>query len=146
MRSFIDKILTLFFVVAIVGSIGALSYVIANPRVEEKFTEFYLLGLEGKAIDYPENLKAGEEGRVLVGIVNREQEPASYRLEVVMGSAVSKQIGPIELAYEEKWEQIVGFTPATAGEKQKVEFLLYKEEQKEPYLKLHLWINVAEAK
>jgi uncharacterized membrane protein len=31
------------------------------------------------------------------------------------------------------------------GEKQRVEFMLYKDDGAEPYLKLHLWIDVTEA-
>jgi len=34
-----------------------------RPNVGEKFTEFYILGLEDKAIDYPTELMGGEERR-----------------------------------------------------------------------------------
>ncbi len=40
----------------------------------ERFTEFYILGLEGKADNYPDELTVGEEGRVILGIVNHEHE------------------------------------------------------------------------
>ena len=48
----------------------------------------------------------------------------------------------ITLAHEEEWEQEVSFTPTRAGPDQKVEFLLYKEGVNEPYLRLHLWLDV----
>ena len=45
---------------------------------------------------------------------------------------------------EEKWEQEVSFIPQVAGYDQKVEFLLYRNEEIEPYLTLHLFIDVKE--
>ena len=51
-------------------------------------------------------------------------------------------LGPIELYDEEKWESDIGFTPQHAGDNQKVEFSLIKNGESEPYLTLHLWINV----
>ena len=77
-----DKVLSVVLIVVIVGAIGTLGYVLATPNVGEKFTEFYILGLEGRAGHYPEELKVGEEGRVILGIVNHEQERASYKVEV----------------------------------------------------------------
>ena len=145
MRKLIDKGLTVFFILMLLGTIGALSYVIANPRLEEKFTEFYLLDLEGETSDYPQDLKVGEEGRVLVGIINREQTTTSYRLEVDIDGVLTNQVDSIMLEPDEKWEQVVGFTPTRAGDKQKVEFLLYKDGQSEPYLKLHLWLDVTKS-
>jgi uncharacterized membrane protein len=46
------------------------------------------------------------------------------------------------LADKEKWEKQVSFTPTSVGENQKVEFLLYKGGQVEPYLSLRLLIDV----
>jgi len=140
----VDRILSIILIVAILGAIGTLGYVIATPKIGEKFTEFYVLGLEGKAIDYPRELKVGEEGRVIVGIINREHETVNYWVEVRIDGVSENQVGPLELKYDEEWEKIVSFTPDRAGDSQEVEFLLYKDKESEPYLKLHLWVNVKE--
>ena len=126
------------------GALGALGYVIATPKVGEKFTEFYILGLEDKAIHYPRELKVGGEGRVIVGIINREHKPVNYWVEVKIDGVRNNQVGPLELGYDERWKEIVSFSPDRAGDSQKVEFLLYKNGKNEPYLKLHLWVNVTE--
>jgi uncharacterized membrane protein len=140
-----DKVLTITLVVVILGGLGALGYVIATPKVAETFTEFYILGQEGKAADYPGELKVGEEARVIVGIVNHEGKEVSYRVEVFMGSEKSTEVGPVMLVDEQKWEGEVGFVLETPGEDQKVEFWLYKEGEVEPYLEpLHLWVDVSE--
>ncbi len=80
-----------------------------------------------------------------MGIVNHEQREVSYRVEVVINNKKSYDIGPVVLVNEEKWEAKVGFVPEVAGENQKVEFVLYKDGEFEPYLELlHLWIDVSE--
>lgn len=143
-QSFVDKVLSLFLVVALLGAVGTLGYVIATPKVREKFTEFYILGREGKAIDYPKTMKVGEPGKVLVGIINREQGAVSYWVEVRIDGAKHNEIGPVVLDHENSWEREIDFVPAQAGDNQKVEFLLYKQGQSKAYRVLHLWVNVRE--
>ena len=119
---------------------------IAVPGVGERFTEFYILGMEGKAADYPRELKVGEEAEVIVGIVNHECEPVSYRVEGRIGGVGNNEVGPVVLEHEQKWEGVVSLTPHKAnkaGEEQKVEFILYKGGEARPYLMLHLWIDVS---
>ena len=140
----LDKGLSIGLVVAIVAALGCLGYVIANPRQGEKFTEFYILGPDGKAENYPQQVMVGEEAKVILGIVNHEHQLLSYRVEIKINGVKNKEIGTGILAHEEKWEQVVGFTPEEVGVKQKVEFWLYKDDALQPYLEqpLHLYINV----
>jgi len=119
-----------------------LGYVIAKPKVGERFTEFYILGKEGKAIDYPEELVVGEEGKVIVGIINQEHETVSYRVEVRINGMKNSEVGPIVLEHEEERELEVSFVPQVSGNNQKVEFLLYKQGQTEACQSLHLWVEV----
>ncbi len=133
---------SIILVLAIVGALGMLGYAIASPRAGEKFTEFYILGLDGKAIDYPEELIVGEEGKVKVGIINREQETATYWVEVAIEGAESNEVGIVTLEDGEKWEGVVGFSPDRVGDNQKVEFLLYKQWWNGVYQRLHLWVDV----
>lgn len=139
-----DKALSIILVITIVGALGMLGYVLATPRAGERFTEFYLLGLSGEAIDYPEELAVGEEGKVLVAIVNWERETMAYRVEVMIDRAKNNEIGPVTLEHNGKWEGLVGFTLNRTGDNQKVEFLLYKQGQNKAYTRLHLWVDVIE--
>ena len=141
----LDRILSAILITVILGVTATLGYAIATPKASEKFTEFYILGLEGKSIDYPTKLKVGEEGKVIVGIINREHERVSYQVEVKINGKRNNQVEPPELGHNEEWEEIVSFTPDKAADNQKVEFLLYKNGESQPYLKpLHLWIGVNE--
>lgn len=135
-------VLSIILALAILGALGMLGYTIANPGAGEKFTEFYILGLDGKAIDYPDGLVVGEEGKVMVGIINREQAQATYRVEVTIEGVKSNEVGMVTLGDDGKWEGVVGFVPGRVGDNQKVEFLLYKQGWDEVYQRLHLWVDV----
>jgi uncharacterized membrane protein len=112
------------------------------PEKGDSFTEFYLLGLNGKADSYPKALNIGDTGVVKVGIVNREHVDISYNLLVKIEGEVIQKIEPIKLANGQKWEQQVSFAPLNSGDNQKVEFLLYKNGLVNPYLSLNLWVDV----
>jgi len=140
-----DKVLAIILVLAILGALGVIGHVIATPKAEDKFTDFYILGLEEQAADYPRELRVGEEGRVIVGIANHEYETVSYRIEVRVNGTRNNEVGPIMLEHNGKWEEIVSFSLSEPREDQKVEFFLYKNGEVEPYLKpLHLWVDVAQ--
>lgn len=138
----LDKGLTIALIVAILASLGVLGYAISVREVGERFTQFYILGPEGKLEGYPKKLTVGEEAEVIVGIANHEQENVSYRIRVTVDGVTGKETGSLPLAHEEQWQGDISFTPTRAGEDQKVEFLLYKHGDDEPYRKLHLWIDV----
>lgn len=144
-RSFIDKLLSIILIVAILGTIGTLGYAISKPKVGERFTEFYVVDLNEKAVDYPRELRVGETGRVILGIINREHEVVSYSVEVRISGIKNNEIGNIVLEHDAKWEAAIDFTPDRLGNSQKVEFLLYQHnnEVREVYSELHFWINVA---
>ncbi len=136
------RLLSVILALVILGALGTLVYAIINPGTGEKFTEFYILGLEGKAGDYPEGLLVGEEGKVLVGVINREQETAAYWVEVAIDGVTNTQSGTVTLEDGQKWEGIVGFTADKAEDNQKVEFLLYRQGRDGVYQGLHLWVDV----
>jgi uncharacterized membrane protein len=124
--------------------IGALGYSIAAPKAGEKLTEFYILGAEGKAEDYPRELAVGEEATVILGIVNHEDQEISYQIEIMIDGTEIEELGPLVLADDEKWEEQMSFVPQEASDNQRVEFLLYKSGEDEPYAALHLFIDVKE--
>ena len=138
-----DRTLSIILAVSILVAIGTIAYVIITPKIGEKYTEFYILGLDGEAKGYPTELTLGEEGRLLLGIINREHEDnLTYRVEILVKDREDDEIGPLSLDHDERWEQEVSFVPWEAGDDQKVEFLLYKEGDDESYSSIHIWVDV----
>ena len=138
-----ERILSLVLALTIIGAVGILAYVIVTPKTFEKFTEFYLLDAAGQMADYPQKLSPGTAGNVVVRIVNYEQQDVTYRIEIRLSGAILKEIGPVKLQNKQKWEQKMDFVPASAGDDQEVEFILFKEGDNVPYRSLHLWVNVS---
>ena len=137
-----SKALSVTLMLVILSTITAIVYMEVTPHNGERFTEFYMLGPEGKAGSYPKDARVGKAADVILGIVNRENAEAAYGLLVKSGDVIINKIEPIILANGQKWEQQVSFTLSKVGDNQTVDFLLYKDEAVDPYLSLNLRIDV----
>jgi uncharacterized membrane protein len=115
---------------------------VAAPRVGDRFTQFYVLGPGGKIEDYPTNLTLGENGTVILGVVNHEYEEVNYSVVMRLDNETIGTIENIRLMHEGTWGENYTFTPEKTGDKMKLEFLLFKEDIEDPYRSLHLRISV----
>jgi len=138
----VDKSLSMGLVISVVVSGALLSSFVAAPRVGERFTQFYVLGPSGKIEGYPTNLTLGENGTVILGVVNHEYEEMNYSIVVRLDNDTIGTIDNVGLIHEDKWERNLTFTPEEAGDKMKLEFLLFREGVDDPYRSLQLWISV----
>ena len=139
-----DKIITVVLVVLVIGAVSVLVDVVRQPRSVEKFTEFYILNDAGKVGDYPSTIIAGQDARVILGVINHENEAIAYKIQITLDGKDILQIDPFTLNAEEKKEQEVTITPVQTGEKQELEFLLYKGDGADVYESVHLWIDVVQ--
>jgi uncharacterized membrane protein len=166
-----NKTLSLVLIICIAGAFGVLGYTIAFPKNGEKFTEFYILGLNGKAQDYPTTIYLKNDqvksvqygntvldtvnnwGRITIGVVNHEGEATAYYISsIIDGEEIPlryqdislSKMGPINLNNDEKWEGEIGIVPQKSGENQKVEIQLYNGNNSTPIESVHIWINVKE--
>lgn len=98
---------------------------------------------EVRAKEYPSQLSVGEETSLILGIINREQASFSYRVEIRIDGVIADTVGLISPEANEKREQEITFAPDKPGDKQKVEFLLYKQGQTEAIESLYLLVNAA---
>ena len=137
----LDKILTIILLIAIITAVAMTVYVIVTPKIGEKFTEFYILGPGGNATDYPTSLSVDDKGEVIVGVVNHEYENVSYLFKAEIEN---RTIGEksFQLAHNETLEFPFVFTMNENSGRKKLEFLLFRVNQSEPYRELHLWIDV----
>ena len=137
-----ERILSIILIISIILAIATTAYIIIKPKEGEKFTEFYILGPEGKASNYPTNLTTGQNGSVIIGVVNHEYATKEYHLMVrVNGNTLKNET--ITLTNGQKMEIPFNFTAGTNGQK-KMEFLLYKlPDEENVYRSLHLWLNIA---
>jgi uncharacterized membrane protein len=163
--------LSILIGIALFGTIGVFGYTSVTPKEGEVFTEFYILGYDHKAEEYPTEFLMNNNlitrviygvdtndgdtplGRVSIGIVNHGRQRSTYSVKIqIDGEPVNLSYNQLYLAQteyaelepDEKWEQEVGFLPSHKGANQKVEFLLFKNNSTLPEKSLQIWINVRE--
>lgn len=78
----LDQALTIILAISIIIAVAFLIYVIITPKTGEKFTEFYLLGPDSDADNYPRNLTLGENATVIIGVANHEYKTVNYAIEI----------------------------------------------------------------
>jgi uncharacterized membrane protein len=139
-----NRIVIIILSVAILVTAGFIVYFRMTPQSVNKFTEFYMLNSEGQARDYHEAVTAGNPVDIILGVVNHEYEPATYNIHIQIDGVKIDEVNVGELAYQQKWEEKVSFTPKEIGDGKTVEFVLYKNGSTEPYLNepLRLYIDV----
>ena len=141
--SWVDRTLSVLLVLSFLAAIGGIIYMIAVPKTGEKFTEFYILGPDGKTGGYPTDLDVEQQGQAIVGVVNHEQGTIDYTAQVKVGDAVQATIGPIALNNGQKWEHHVAFVVDVPQQNNlEIQFLLFRAGDSSPYRSLHLWVNV----
>ena len=101
-------------------------------------TSFYIMDIKEA---YPTELYLGVPAEVRVGIKNNEHKQVNYILQMKLDgrplTSRSKWLEP-----GSTWEQNISFTSDRVGERQKLEFLLFKDYVREkPYRYSHLWVS-----
>lgn len=132
----ITVVVAIFAIVALIGLIFASSI----KSDQENFSEFYILDQNGKTLDYPKNVTAGDTGKVIVGITNHEAGANTYRYAIVLDNNTIYRSDNITLKKGENREELVNIPFLNKGKGQKLEFILNDAIGKS--YELHLWVNV----
>ncbi len=147
-HSHLDRVLTVILILSVIASIATLAYVATMPRQGEKFTEFYILGPDGTADNFPSEMYVGEQAQVMAGIVNHEYRDVPYDLVVRLndsGNISQLHAERLLLRDNQTREKMLNITPDRPGRSMKLEFLLYADGDLDAvYRELRLWINVTE--
>jgi uncharacterized membrane protein len=79
-----DRILGVVLALAILVTVATAIYIIAVPREGEPFTEFFMLGNNRTAMDYPDTILPGKMYPMFVGVGNHEYRTTRYTIETWM--------------------------------------------------------------
>jgi len=164
----LDRALSFILIAAIIAAVGTTVYVIVVPKEGEKFTEFYILGREGKAADYPTELVLFQPESVIIGIGNHEYRNVTYFVEILFldswfdpetntSSILSMErmeSFSVTLPHNTTYQQRHQFIPDNRGGNQ-LKFLLFRDTLppdtlwgqdriNASYRDLHLWVRVKE--
>ena len=135
-----SKILLVLVILAVLALAGLVTYSVGKPSLSPRPSEFYILNAEGKAENYPREVKTGDPVTITVTVVNNEVVPNSYRVNITNAGETIGEMTTGELSPDEKWQRQASFSLQHAGQNQKVDFQLYKEGVTEPCFKEPLYI------
>jgi uncharacterized membrane protein len=138
----LKKALSSLLVLIILLVVGSIVWLAVMPNKGDGFTEFYMLGIDGKAQAYPQSIALGDNASLILGIINRENKDTSYHILVKIDDVTITKINTGMVADGQKWEQQVYIMPVKTGANENVAFLLYKDENLESYQSLNLRVNV----
>jgi uncharacterized membrane protein len=148
----LEKMLSLFLIISVILAIGTAAYLLIKPEENNKFTpeennkftDFKITGSitgqDVKASNYTLNLTSGQKVGLNIGLVNHENSTVNYQLLVKENNTIFKQDN-ITLQNNEKLTIPFNFTAGLPGQR-KMEFLLYKLPEKNPYQTQSLWLNI----
>jgi uncharacterized membrane protein len=134
----LDRMLSLLVAMAFVIALVVLIYSVWLPKTGERFTEIYVLGEQGQASDYVLDLEEGGTGSVTLGIINQEGRETDYTVVIKMPGETEREIARVVLQDEETWEQNVEFSIGTSSEYNRIEFLVFRGDEAEPYRSVHV--------
>ena len=77
----VDRFLMVVITLAIITAVIVTVSMIALPKEGERFTEFFILGENKLAADYPNLITAGENYPMFIGIKNHEYRNIDYTIE-----------------------------------------------------------------
>jgi uncharacterized membrane protein len=166
----VDRFLSVVLILVMITVIITTVYVIIAPKEEgERFTEFYLLGEKLMANDYPDNIIAGQNYPMYIGVGNQENRDMAYTIETwlvqtefdnvtntshIMAMEPNDRLS-ITLAHNATMIIPYNLSLKKTGY-DRVEFLLFNEivpglevtgsdRINASYRDLHLWVTIGEA-
>jgi uncharacterized membrane protein len=167
--SMADRVITVVITLAILASILITVYVIAVPKEGERFTDFFILGENKMASDYPDLIIAGQNYPLFIGVGNHEYRDMTYTIETwavlmefdsLTNSTTIMAMEPLDqlsltLAHNETTIIPYNLSLYKTGYN-RVEFLLFNENVPGPevtgsdrinasYQDLHLWVTIRDA-
>jgi uncharacterized membrane protein len=164
----LDRILSIVLIISIIAAIGTTIFVIVVPKEGEKFTEFYILGEEGMAADYPTKFYANTDQNITIGVGNHEYRDINYFVELFAVNQTFNEktntskintmelLGRKEMTVADNTTEEFDYTfKVKDPDVNKIQFLLFADSYPNSsvtkferingsYRDLHLWVDVRE--
>jgi uncharacterized membrane protein len=125
---------------AMVTAASSLLVVVAVPPADA--TEFYVLGPQGLAQDFPRIVRVGDAVVLELGIKNAHESPTQYEVEVSADGEHMTLSSPLALAPGEARRLPISFQFSRPGENREVVLSLLRNGERTSYRFLRLWMDV----
>jgi uncharacterized membrane protein len=161
-----ERILSVILLIAIIVAVLTTVVIIVVPKDGERFSEFFILGEDQKAANFPTSFSSTTNNSLFIGIANHEYRTVNYTVETyfmnmtidnstqspTLNAMVPVDRLTIRVADNQTIVNPYSFTTGTT-EYNRVEFLLFNESVpddqitgleriNQSYRELHLWVTV----
>ncbi len=137
-----DRLSYLVVIPILLLTAGVALWVLAAPVSEIPATEFFILGKDGLAQDYPREIDLGQTQAITIGITNNENQLRNFRVEVRSDDQLIGVAGPFTVQPGQTINAPVEFIPLQAGENIRIDILLFQGTDLDIYRSLQLWLKV----
>lgn len=151
----IDRVLNVILILAVLFAVVSVTYALTVPRKGDHFTEFYLLGPDGKLPSGNVSRKpTANQSDVIVGLRNHEYERMEYTIVVAWtqnrtasSNHVLRTFSTPPLAHNQSWQTSYSLPRLQTQSRTKVNFLLYRGDRpatvttETAYRRTHVWIT-----
>jgi uncharacterized membrane protein len=132
-------------IVGLVLATGIFVDLLGGRQSQTYTTAFYLLGEDGRAGNYPGEVRLGHPFSATLGIINHEQEAATYRIEMQIGDQGPETLAQVSLQPSETWERTFDvIIKQSDNTTVLVRFNLYTEFGSSPYRSLHQRVQIVD--
>lgn len=140
----LNNTLSIITILIILVIILMSAYFLLIPVPGESYTEFYILGTDGKIGNYPVDFSLGDNKSILVNVANHERRTVNYDLVISLNDSTRPiYTDQFTLADNQTWNKSVVLKPDLSGTNLKLMFLLYADRNMNaPYRECHLYVNV----
>lgn len=136
-----EKMVTAMLILSLVTSAWTFYRSLLVPKLDPAMTEFYITDSSGLVEEYPLAARAGETLSLYYGAANRENDAATYQVEVYIGNKPAGETRPFELNPGDSQQESMEIRfPEDVRGLSRIDFILRKSNT--PYRFLHLWIEI----
>ncbi|MFN8377228.1 MAG: DUF1616 domain-containing protein [Anaerolineae bacterium] len=121
---------------------AALVATYAVPGPAHRYSEFYVLGPDGNAEDYPRTLQTGIATTLLLTVSNHEGNSHRYMITAHIGGSTVGESESLSLDDGASATISLNITPTVAGDNQPIDVILRREGDAGPYRTLRLWADI----
>lgn len=125
----------------LVGAVACSLLTVSTRPALPPLTEFFMLGSEGLAENYPRSVAAGEPVSVALGVTNREGRPVEYRVMARQRDVSLAETSPFQVEPGATWTGRLHFVLDEYGFDQRVEIVLLRTSDAAPYRRLQLVVD-----
>lgn len=139
MRVVLRRALVVVLSLTLVASAGVVGALVVADHTNEPYSELALLGPNGTAGNYPEEVTVGETARLTAVVTNNRVEEQAFTLVTTYDGR--RTVRNVTVGARGYWRGTLSVTPGTTGSRALTVSLYQGPPSGEPHSEVRLWVT-----